>query len=77
MKKTLTVPQVGTQPAQVQTPMEKMFSETPAKKPSDKRPTSFSLDPNLLIQFKTRCVQQGRSMTAVIEELMQNFIVNA
>lgn len=76
MKKTLTVPQNGTQPAEMKTPMDKMFTESASKKVTDKRPTSFSLDPALLIQFKACCVQKDRSMSSVIEELMQQFINN-
>lgn len=73
-KKNLTVPQNGTQPAEVKTPMDNMISGAAHKKLTNKRPTSFSLDPELLIQFKAGCVHQGRPMSSVIEELMLQFI---
>lgn len=73
-KKTLTVPQNGTQPAETKTPMDNMISGTTTKKTTSKRPTSFSIDPDLLIQFKAGCVHQGRPMSSVIEELMLQFI---
>lgn len=72
-KKPLTVPQNGTQPAEIKTPMDNMISGT-IKKQTGKKPTSFSIDPELLIQFKAGCVHQGRPMSSVIEELMQQFI---
>lgn len=72
-KKPLTVPQNGTQPAEIKTPIENMISGT-TKKLSGKKPTSFSIDPELLIQFKAGCVHQGRPMSSVIEELMLQFI---
>lgn len=72
-KKILTVPQNGTQPAEIKTPMENMISGT-TKKTNSKRPTSFSIDPELLIRFKAGCVHQGRPMSSVIEELMLQFI---
>lgn len=72
-KKPLTVPQNGTQPAEIKTPIENMISGT-TKKSSRKKPTSFSIDPELLIQFKAGCVHQGRPMSSVIEELMLQFI---
>lgn len=75
-KKILTVPQNGTQPAEIKTPMDNMISGTPTKKSSIKRPTSFSLDPEILIQFKAGCVHQGRPMSSVIEELMLQYISN-
>lgn len=40
----------------------------------NKRPTSFSIDTELMIQFKTECVHLGRPMSSVIEELMLQFI---
>lgn len=73
-KKILTVPQNGTQPAEIKTPMDNMISGTTTKKSSIKRPTSFSLDPEILIQFKAGCVHQGRPMSSVIEELMLQYI---
>ena len=73
-KKTLTVPQNGTQPAEIKTPMDNMISGTTTTKSTGKKPTSFSLDPELLIQFKAGCVRQERSMSSVIEELMLQFI---
>lgn len=72
-KKHLTVPQNGTQPAEIKTPMDNMISGTTTKS-TVKKPTSFSLDPELLIQFKAGCVHQGRPMSSVIEELMLQFI---
>lgn len=73
-KKSLTVPQNGTQPAEIKTPMDNMISGTTTKKPNNKRPTSFSLDPEILLQFKAKCVYQGSPMSNVIEELMLQFI---
>lgn len=73
-KKPLTVPQNGTQPAEIKTPMENMISGTTTSKSTGKKPTSFSLDPALLVQFKAKCVYLGRSMSEVIEELMLRFI---
>lgn len=75
-KKPLTVPQNGTQPAEIKTPMDNMISGNTTKKSSNKRPTSFSLDPEILIQFKAGCVHQGRPMSSVIEELMLQYISN-
>lgn len=75
-KKILTVPQNGTQPAEIKTPMDNMISGSATKKSSIKRPTSFSLDPEILIQFKAGCVHQGRPMSSVIEELMLQYISN-
>ncbi len=72
-KKTLTVPQNGTRPAEIKTPMDNMILGSTHKKPTNKRPTSFSLDPALLTQFKAKCVYLGRSMSEVIEELMLHF----
>lgn len=74
IKKPLTVPQNGTQPAEIKTPMENMISGTTTTKSNAKKPTSFSLDPALLVQFKAKCVYLGRSMSEVIEELMLRFI---
>lgn len=51
-----------------------MISGTTTTKSTVKKPTSFSLDPELLIQFKAGCVHQGRPMSSVIEELMLQFI---
>lgn len=63
-KKPLTVPQNGTQPAEIKTPMENMISGATTTKSNGKKPTSFSLDPE----------HQGRPMSSVIEELMLQFI---
>ena len=73
-KTPLTVPQNGTQPAEIKTPMDNMISGTTTAKSTVKKPTSFSLDPELLIQFKAGCVHLGRPMSSVIEELMLQFI---
>lgn len=73
-KKPLTAPRNGTQPAGIKTPMDNMASGTTTTKSTVKKPTSFSLDPELLIQFKAGCVHQGRTMSSVIEELMLQFI---
>lgn len=73
-KKPLTVPQNGTQPAETKAPIDNLLSGSTAKKSTSKRPTSFSIDPELLIQFKAKCVHQGRPMSSVIAELMQQFI---
>lgn len=76
-KRILSVPQNGTQPAVMPTPMDNMLSQsghTVAKQPSNKRPTSFHLDQNLIKRFKAVCVSQGRNMTNVIEELISQYL---
>ena len=43
--------------------MDNMISGTTTAKSTVKKPTSFSLDPELLIQFKAGCVHLGRPMS--------------
>lgn len=76
--KPLTVPQNGTQPAVIPSPIDNMLSGgSPAKpisKASAKRPTSFNIDPELLARFKAQCATKGKSMSSAIEELILAFI---
>lgn len=75
-KKTLSVPQNGTQPAMNSTPIDNMLAgttNTVSKKESEKKPTSFNLDKNIFLNFKADCARQGRVMSEVVEELMQEF----
>lgn len=77
--KKLTVPTEGTQPAVYKSPLENMISGTAASvKPSsnavEKRPASFNLDRELLLQFKSACAQKGISMSSVVEQFIQDFI---
>lgn len=76
--KPLTVPQIGTQPAVIPSPIDNMLSGgspvKPASKTSAKRPTSFNIDPELLSRFKAQCATKGKSMSKAIEELMISFI---
>ena len=83
-KKTLKVPQNGTQPAA--TPLDNMFSSVaapapvkapvaPAQKTEDnKARTSFNLDQDIYQKFKVYCVQNGKSISGVIEEAMVNIL---
>lgn len=76
-KKPLSVPQNGTQPAVLPTPMDNMLSsgnQLPQQSRSDKRPTSFNLDQQLVKQFKATCAARGLRMTSVIEELISSYI---
>jgi hypothetical protein len=77
-KKVLKVPQVGTQPATTLSPIDNMVSPThtledPLKVPN-KRPTSFSIDKNLLSQFKANCATKGKSMSSVIEDFIIKYV---
>lgn len=72
-KRISSAPQTGTQPTDINV-MTGNPTPSTAKKSNGKRPTSFSIDPKLLIQFKAGCVQQGRPMSSVIEELMLQFL---
>lgn len=80
-KISLKVPQTGTQPAA--TPLENMFSpaaamtKTPAatqKPEGNKARTSFNLDQDIYQKFKVYCVQNGKSVSGVIEEAMINIM---
>lgn len=75
-KKTLTVPQNGTQPA----PIDNMLSgELPAparSNVSNKRPTSFNIDRGIFARFKADCARRGLSMSAVIENFMAESVDN-
>ena len=79
-KKTLTVPQNGTQPAIPDTsPCDKMIDdckEKPQKKSTIKKPTSFNLDPEIFKQFKKDCIDKGMGMSSVIEDFMIQFHQN-
>ena len=72
-KKTLTVPQNGTQPAvEDPAPVYNMING-PQKKSSNKKPTSFNLDPEIFKQFKKDCIDKGMGMSSVIENFMIQF----
>lgn len=84
-KKTLSVPQAGTQPAKVPTPMENMINGvvTPQEKvptTSDNHPqqskkaVNFLCDPELLLRFKLYCTRNGRTMTSVLENAMTQIL---
>jgi len=76
-KKSLTVPQNGTQPAVIPSPIDNMLSGNSTigqtLKATAKRPTSFNIDPALLAQFKAQCATKGVSMSSVIENFMREF----
>ncbi|MCM1140770.1 MAG: hypothetical protein NC453_19545 [Muribaculum sp.] len=79
-KKTLTVPQDGTQPSSIPSPIDNMFSgNTPkvsakADAPVKKRPTSFNIDNTLIRQFKAVCATQGKTMSKVLEDFITTYI---
>lgn len=68
-KKSLTVPQNGTQPATLREPIDNMILG-PQKKSGNKKPTSFNLDPEIFKQFKKDCIDKGMGMSSVIEDFM-------
>lgn len=76
--KTLTVPQNGTQPASMLSPIDNMLSgvntagATP--KASSKRPTSFNIDQELLTRFKADCATKGKTMSSVIEDFILKYV---
>jgi hypothetical protein len=72
--KKLTVPQNGTQPATIPSPIDNMISTSCKKIITNRRPTSFNIDQELMLKFKTVCVQQGRPMSSVVEELISKFV---
>lgn len=82
-KKTLSVPQAGTQPAKVPTPMENMINgvvssqeqqvNTPEKL-QPKKAVNFLCDPELLLKFKLYCTRHGRTMTSVLESAMSQIL---
>lgn len=74
--KKLIVPQEGTQPATMPSPIDNMFNGTPQRTAasSGKKGTTFSLDPELCNRFKAMCAQQGKSMSSVIEELITSYL---
>ena len=76
--KTLTVPQNGTQPASIPSPIDNMLAgattaET-ATKTTNKRPTSFNIDQELQTRFKAICATRGKSMSSVIEDFILGYI---
>lgn len=76
-KKTLTVPQTGTQPAVVPTPMENMLNGVvPAteKPATPKKAVNFLCDPELFKAFKLYCTRNGMTMTSVLEDAMTQII---
>lgn len=73
-KKSLIVPQNGTQPAVVPSPIDNMISASKAQVPGNRRPTSFNLNQELMLRFKMACIKQGRPMSSVVEELILQFV---
>lgn len=84
-KKTLSVPQTGTQPAKVPTPMENMINgvitpqeQYPAnsdkQQQQPKKAVNFLCDPDLLLRFKLYCTRNGRTMTSVLENAMNQIL---
>lgn len=76
--KILTVPQNGTQPATIPSPIDNMLSGIntvgTATKTSVKRPTSFNIDQELLTRFKADCATKGKTMSSVIEGLILEYV---
>ncbi len=76
--KTLTVPQNGTQPAVIPSPIDNMLAGAAtadkATKASNKRPTSFNIDQELQARFKAVCATKGKSMSSVIEDFILGYI---
>lgn len=75
--KKLVVPQEGTQPASMPTPIDNMFqgaTSQPQTAASLKKGTTFSLDTELCARFKAACAQEGKTMSSVIEELMEGYL---
>lgn len=68
------MPQNGTQPAVVPSPIDNMISASKAKMAGDRRPTSFNLNQELMLRFKMACIKQGRPMSSVVEELILQFV---
>lgn len=73
-KKSITVPQNGTQPAKILSPIDNMISGSYSKRETKKKPTSFSLDTELFNKFKAHCASKGESMSSIIEGFMLDFI---
>ncbi len=75
--KKLVVPQEGTQPASMPSPIDNMFNGATQRgqSASSKKGTTFSLDPELCVRFKAACAQQGKSMSSVIEELINAYLL--
>lgn len=84
-KKSLVVPQEGTQPSSIPTPIDNMLSGNSkkqsrktsieaAEKPATKRATSFNIDTELVRQFKAVCATQGRTMSSVLEEFIKSYV---
>jgi len=76
--RTLTVPQNGTQPATIPSPIDNMLSGTTTveavTKTSNKRPTSFNINQELQSRFKATCATRGKSMSSVIEDFILEYI---
>lgn len=76
--KPLTVPQNGTQPATIPSPIDNMLAGTTTvetiTKTSNKRPTSFNIDHELQSRFKAACATRGKSMSSVIEDFILGYI---
>lgn len=84
-KKSLVVPQEGTQPSSIPTPIDNMLSGNnnnqsrktdieATEKPATKRATSFNIDAELVRQFKAVCATQGRTMSSVLEEYIKSYV---
>lgn len=76
MKRKISVPQNGTQPATPTTAIDHVPSTaTPQPtKVATKKPTSFNIDADLLLKFKATCASNGLPMSSAIEELMLKFL---
>lgn len=76
--KTLTVPQNGTQPAVIPSPIDNMLAGATtvdtSTRASNKRPTSFNIDQELQSRFKAACATRGKSMSSVIEDFILEYI---
>ncbi|MCM1140313.1 MAG: hypothetical protein NC453_17230 [Muribaculum sp.] len=76
-KKSLTVPQAGTQPASIPSPMENMLNgviPTVEKPTPAKKSVNFLCDADLFKEFKLYCTRHGVTMTKVFEEAMTNIL---
>lgn len=72
MTKNLTVPQSGTR-RDVKSPLERMIHPE-TKGAGRKKCTSFSIDESLYVAFKKHCVDEGKSMSELLEELMRSVL---
>lgn len=84
-KKSLVVPQEGTQPSSIPAPIDNMLSgnskrksrkseKVAPKETAKKRATSFNIDTELIRQFKSVCATQGRTMSSVLEAYIKSYV---